>query len=242
MKTKITLLTLTIIAATMLFSCYPNEDLSYSDTDVAVTRYDNSFAFSDAKICVLFDTVMHIVDEDETAEAGPNDVHTLDQIEKNLKEYTKFDVYRVKDTNELKAKGVAVDDIDLAITTTAMETDVYYNYYYPWYDWWYWWGWYPYYKSGSLKSGNNADYYWYPYYPWGGGTYYSYTSGTIMIDMVNAKGIEEIKGATTQGGSIKLPVVWQGIINGVLSGNVSDQKNRITTQVEKCFKQSPYLK
>ncbi len=231
MKTKITLFSLTIFAATMLFSCYPSEDLSYSDTDIAVTRHDENFTFNNEMICVLVDTVIHVVDKDETAKPGANDKHTLDQIEKNLKNYTGFDVYRVKDTNELKAEGVAVDDVDLVITTTAMETDVFY-YSYPWYDWWYWWGWYPY-KSGTLKSTEKADYYWYPGYPWGGGAYYGYTSGTIIIDMFNV---------IPQKIPNEYPEVWQGIINGVLSGNISDQKNRITTQVEQCFKQSPYLK
>jgi len=239
MNSKIKLLTLSVLASVMLAGCYPNEDIYYSDTDIAVTRNDQSFTFKDSMICVLFDTVMHVVDEDDDPKEGMNDSHLISELTKNLKQNTRFITYVSKDSTELKKQlaldGRTISDIDLAVTTTAMESDYYYTGYYPWNGWWYW-GWYPYWKSGSLKSTNNTNYYYYPYYPWGGGTYYAYTTGTILIDMVDVKSIKH------DNGEVKIPVIWSGIINGLLSGNKTDQANRITKQVNQCFKQSPYLK
>jgi hypothetical protein len=238
MKSTIKLFSMAVFTSMLLFGCYPNEDIYYSDTDIAVTRFDDTYDFGDAEICVLFDTVMHVVEEGEDAKEGMNDAHMLKEIEKNLKENTKFTVYVTKDSLDLKAKLEAdektLSDVDLVVTTTVMETDYYYTGYYPWYGYWYWgWGWY---KSGSLKTAKNTEYYYYPWYPWGGGTYYAYTTGTIMIDMIDAKSIDDSHD------EVRLPVVWNGVINGLLSGNKTDQANRITTQVNKCFKQSPYLK
>ncbi len=234
MKSTIKLFSMAVFVSIMLFGCYPNEDIYYSDTDVAVTRYDDKFTFEQDMVCVLFDTVMHVVDEDKEPKEGVNDAHMLKEIERNLKENTKFIVYVVKDSMELINEGINPDDVDLVVTTTVMETEHYYTSYYPWYGYWGWgYGWYK--KAGSLKSADNTNYYYYPYYPWYGGTYYAYTTGTIFIDMIDVKSIEE------EDDKVKLPVVWNGVMNGILSGNTTDQKNRITTQVDKCFKQSPYL-
>ena len=238
MKSTIKLFSMAVFTSMLLFGCYPNEDIYYSDTDIAVTRFDDTYSFADAEICVLFDTVMHVVEEGEEAKEGMNDAHMLDEIEKNLNlVYTDENVFVAKDSLDLAMKlaekGLTINDVDVAVTTTVMETDYYYTGYYPWYDYWYWWGWY---KSGSLKSAENTEYYYYPWYPWGGGTYYAYTAGTIMIDMINVAAVDNKRG------EVKLPVVWNAVINGLLSGNKTDQANRITTQVDKCFKQSPYLK
>ena len=56
-----------------------------------------------------------------------------------------------------------------------------------------------------------------------------------MVDMIDVKSIDN------NDEEIKLPVVWSATMNGVLSGSISDHKARITTQIDQCFKQSPYL-
>lgn len=238
MKSKIKLFSAAAVVSVLLFSCYPDEDIYYSDTDVAVTMFDDEFLFEDSMICVLFDTVMHVVDEDEEPKESLNDGHILAEIERNLNDNSKFIVYVAKDStdlsDQLEIDGYTLNDVDLALTTTIMETDTYYSYYYPWYGYWGWYGWYK--KSGSLKTADNTDYYYYPSYPYyGGGTYYAYTTGTILVDMIDIKSIDR----NDEG--IKLPAVWTAIMNGVLSGSISDQAGRITTQVDQCFVQSPYL-
>jgi len=232
MISKIKIFTLVAFASVMLYGCYPNEDIYYADTDVALTIYDQDFEFKAEQVCVLFDSVIHVVNEGEDAIKGNNDDYLITEIKKNL-DKTKFNkVYVVKDTAELIAAGGDPDNIDLLIHVSVMETDTYYTYYY---NYWYWYGW-GWYKSGSLKSTENTDYYYYPWYP-SGGAYYAYTSGTILIDMIDAKA------AIADGGNKEIVefVVWNNVINGILSGNTTDTRNRITTQVEQCFKQSPYL-
>ncbi len=39
----------------------------------------------------------------------------------------------------------------------------------------------------------------------------------------------------------KIPVIWAGIINGVLQSSESGVKTRLSTGIDQCFNQSPYL-
>ena len=229
MNSKIKLFAFVALATVLLSSCYPNEDIYYSDTDVAITAHDQDFTFEDNMICVLYDSVIHIVDEDEEVKHGTHDDYLISELTKNLKE-SKFTVYVAEDTTDLKNQGVALDDVDLVVHVSIMETDIYYAYYY---NYWYWYGW-GWYKSGSLKLTNKSDYYYYPGY---GGTYYAYSKGTIFMDMIDAKSAVE----SGDDAVIAEHVVWNGIINGILSGNTTDTRKRITTQVTQCFTQSPYL-
>jgi len=84
--------------------------------------------------------------------------------------------------------------------------------------------------------------YWYGgyyggYYPWYGygGYSYSYTTGTLIITMVDASKIDEpnkISGA-----------VWVGAVNGLLDNSTSVEiKTRVINSIDKMFEQSPYLK
>lgn len=222
------------MAAFVLVGCYPKEDLYYSDLDIAVTHYDKDYDFNELsdKVCVLFDTVAHVVGEDEDLPDGKYDRQIIDDVLRNLKETGFETVYLVKDSTDI----IEGQEPDMAMTITVWETDVYNYYYYPWYNYWYWgWGWY--WKSGSMKSAENMDYYYYPYYPWGG-SYYSYTTGTIMLDIVNP---DESGDQNRDDEPIELPIIWTGAINGILSGSSSDQETRITNEIDQVFAQSPYL-
>lgn len=110
---------------------------------------------------------------------------------------------------------------DLVLNISAW-TNTTVNYYYGWYDYWGWgypgygpaWGW---------------------GYPVGGYTYVnSYTFGTILIEMNYPEGanIEEHT----------IPVVWTGLINGMLSNSSSDNvTSRIDDTIDQTFEQSPYI-
>jgi hypothetical protein len=39
----------------------------------------------------------------------------------------------------------------------------------------------------------------------------------------------------------KIPVIWAGIINGVLESSESGVKARLSSGIDQCFIQSPYL-
>lgn len=89
---------------------------------------------------------------------------------------------------------------------------------------------------------------YYPYYGWGGGGYwgypgygysypyyYTYTKsfGTVVIDIVDAKNRND---QTHQ-----LKVVWTALLIGA-TNSTGGANNRITTGIDECFTQSPYLK
>lgn len=99
-----------------------------------------------------------------------------------------------------------------AITTTTVNVYSYYGGYWGWY--------YPYYGYGWYYPG---------YYP----TYTSYTSGTLLIQMTDPNNIST---------SDNIPVVWVGILNGVLEGSQSSIVSRVLTNIDQAFTQSDYLK
>ncbi len=39
----------------------------------------------------------------------------------------------------------------------------------------------------------------------------------------------------------EIPVIWAGIINGVLESSESGTKTRLSNGIDQCFNQSPYL-
>jgi hypothetical protein len=238
MKRKIQLIGIAFAAIALLVSCYPSESLNYSDLDVAVTNYDEEFNFEVGDVFFL-DTVIHVVgkDEEPPTKAGPYDKlirkTVLENINKTL--MGNGEVHIIKDTSEIPV-GITPD---LVVTMTVLETDYYSYYSYPWWGYWGYWGWGWYWKSGELKSAvqEKATNYWYPWYPWypGGGVSYSYTIGSVNIDLLNFKD-SDIENEL-------MPVAWTGVANGMRSNNSQDEANRIEKQINQCFsqEQSPYL-
>lgn len=84
------------------------------------------------------------------------------------------------------------------------------------------WGWYyPYYGYGWYYPG---------YYP---PTISSYTTGSLIIQMTNPNDVSP---------SETIPVVWLGVVNGLLEGTTSGMIVRIDKTVDQAFAQSQYLK
>lgn len=188
-----------------LGGCYPKGPIYYSDSDLVATNYDNGFDFSQQRAYALPDSVIHVVDPDDR---DPDidrtyDQTILDRLEDNM---DSRGFTRVEDPFD-------ADFIVQAYVWSATQTGVIYDYGY--------WGWY-YPGYGGF----------FPYYPWGGYVY-SYTYGTLLVDIVDQEGIdldEEF-----------IPVVWTGALNGALSDNIADVRNRIRNGIDQCFEQSPYL-
>ncbi len=106
---------------------------------------------------------------------------------------------------------------DLLLAVSATTTDFYYYYsYYPYYWGWYGWG----YPGWG-----------YPGYGWG--SVGSYTIGTLIIDMWDT--------AVDEPEEYEEGIPWTGIIDGLLSGTASSNTQRIGTQIDQLFIQSPYL-
>lgn len=97
---------------------------------------------------------------------------------------------------------------DVLLTPAGIETTTIYYYY----DYWYWW-------YGA-------------YYPgWGYPSYSSYTTGTLIMGLIDP----EIIGAN--GNAV---LQWSGALNGILT-NYYDA-SRVNKLIDQAFKQSPYLK
>lgn len=111
------------------------------------------------------------------------------------------------------------EDATFVVTISAFSNVNYAYYIDNWYNnWnWYWNWWWP----GT----------YYPYYPWYPVSVYTYRTGSVVIDMIS----------TEQRHDEKLDVVWSGVADGLLQGSTSSILNRLNTQINQCFEQSPYL-
>ncbi len=107
------------------------------------------------------------------------------------------------------------NDPDIIFLASAMSNDFYY-FYNPCYWCWYNPGWGPGYGWG---------------YPWYPGYVSGYTTGTLFLQMVNPA---EIAGE-------EIPVVWTGVVNGLLQGSDASIVQRINVTVDRAFSQSTYL-
>jgi hypothetical protein len=102
---------------------------------------------------------------------------------------------------------------DVTILLSVMEsTNVYYSYDY------YYWSWY-------------YPYYW--YYPYSVVPYSTSTSGTLLMMMMSNKEVNEAD---------RVPVIWTGVINGILDGSGSSMTTRVNNSIDQAYKQSTYLK
>jgi len=129
---------------------------------------------------------------------------------------------------EMNSRGyVEVHDnssADIGIITSYIKrTNTYVGYDYPywWYDFYYYWPfdyWDPYYNG------------WYPYYPYP--VTYSYTTGTLVVEMIALK---EAKKESQQ-----LPFIWTACMAGVESSNQVNISKAISG-IYQAFEQSPYI-
>ncbi len=207
------------LGITLMQGCYPNNDLTYENTDIVVTFYNDSADFNTLSTYYLSDSVYFLDDEESPDPIDDSDVIT-NQIAKNMADagYTRI-------TEE---SPVAPDVVIL--TGVFSETTVSVGWYYPWYGygggWWYW---------GAERS---TDYWggYYPYYPsYGGMPYYtSYTTGTLVFDMMNPDDYDII------GNDTLVRVYWNAAAQGVLSSGSSD--TRIKNSIDQAFLQSPQIK
>lgn len=207
------MITALVLGLSLLESCYPDDSLSPSETDVVFTTYYDSVhdLFKGYSLYYMPDTVFNI-DTSKTATPIGNQSLILTDIAKNMQGmgYTRIqgDDTTVVPHLVLVPSGIISTNIS-----------VYYSYPYTGYGWGY---------------GGWGGYGWgYPgYYP--PPTYYtSYTTGTLRMEMFNPTDYRVIKGDTIN------PVYWTAGINGVLSGSNID--SRISSTIDQAFKQSPYL-
>lgn len=204
----------------ILSGCYPDNGLVVEDLDLAITYYDTEKDFSKLNTFFLYDTVVHITLEDTVSRKY--DEHILSQLRQN---FINNGWEEITDTTNNK------NNIDAVVLASVISQE--FNYYY-WYDYWYWypWDWF-YYPNSS---------YYYNYYPgyYPGYVYYSYTIGTVFCQLIDIKSLyaEEPQNNKID---VRVPILWTGAINGILSGSKTNIDSRITKQMKQLFDQSPYL-
>lgn len=208
-----------------LSACYPiGDDLTYEDLDIAVSMYDKDYYtpsgkndFQNFQTFVIPDTIIHIIEEGDDDDIGRKyDQEIINHVRANL-EFLGYDEEMDPESN--------APDIVVTISITVSDHTIY--------TWYPYWGWYwPYYPKGTTDlPANNYYYPWYPWYGWG--STYSYTSGTIILEMVDISRIDPSEE--------KVPVIWAGLVNGVVGGPEEGLKVRVSGGIDQCFDQSPYL-
>lgn len=219
MKKLFKLLVFVIPISVVIVSCYPEFDATVEELDIAVTKYDENQDFSKLSTFFLYDTIVYIGDDEDEDVDHTQEAHILATVRTNLLE---MGWTEITDTTG----GV---DSDVSIMISALETDVSFYYYY-WWDYWYWYPWnywYPWYPGYPIYPG-------YPSYP-----SYGYTVGTVLIDMANMDEAEIPENPVEPSG--KVPIVWTGGVNGILSGSEGNIEARLTKQIGQVFEQSTYL-
>lgn len=200
-----------ILVLGLLGSCYPEKDRSIEDFDIVGTNYDDTKDFADYTTYYLHDSLIIIYDTNEDKPDYPSDAAAavIDGIRNNL------NGYGWKEMTPADTVGKKPDVyINPYLWTSKVSGAVYYPPYYGGYPW------YPGY---------------YPGYPsWGGASYYSYTTGTILIDMLDIKHPNHDEDT--------FDILWSAGINGILSSSESNNDNRIKFSVDQAFSQSKYLK
>jgi hypothetical protein len=214
-RPKIFVLLMALPAAMILHGCYPDKIDYVDEYDLAGTAYDHAADFSSYATFIVVDTIVHLTGtgEDDPNFSRAHDDEILGLIRDNLtaKGYTEFDAPDPQDKP------------DLLLFVEALSSD-FYQYWGYWWDYWYWYPgwdwWYP-------------GYPWYPSYPWYPGWITSYSTGTLIIEMVDTDRF--VPDAESAG------VVWMGLVDGLLSGNSTYASQRLKQQIDQLFTQSDYL-
>ena len=206
----------------LMYSCYPGGSEYYNETDLVITQHDNEFDFPNNKTYFMGDSINHIVEEDKENEVNRKyDAVILANVAAYLDTagYTRM-VGDEHDTILIAASDVLIS----LIATSTKYTGVGYI---PGGGGW--WG-YPGYGWGGGWGG------YYPGYPWYGGGVgytYSYSTGSLFIEMADLKNIDHDEQI--------IPIPWQVTINGLLSGDAENMKWRIDRGINQSFRQSQYL-
>lgn len=199
-------LTLVLLAA-WTASCYPEKDRTIEDFDIIGTHLNPEANLDSLKTFRVSDSIIIIYDTTEEAPDYPAEQAAL--ILNTIKQNMLDNGW----TEEL------VDTPDVYLSSRLWETTTVGAIYYPPY----WNPWYPGYPG-------------YPgYWPgWGGSSYYSYTTGTVTIDMYDLEHFDADKDEF-------ISVTWNAAINGLI-GSSSSNANRVEYSINQAFTQSPYLK
>jgi len=199
-----------------LSGCYPDKIDSVTEQDFAATLYDDTALPGDYLTFSVVDTVVHMTDdgEDDSNLSREHDDFILSLIRQNM-----LDMGYDEITNP-----AAITQPELLLLVSAKPSDYYGMY------WWDYWGWYP---GWGYPGWGYPSYPWYPGYPWPPVVYYSYTTGTVIIDMMDTENLDPEEHTSS--------IIWSGIVEGILVKNSELTRSRLEKQINQLFIQSPYL-
>ncbi|MBN3583090.1 DUF4136 domain-containing protein [Algoriphagus aestuarii] len=194
-------------------SCKPDGAEYVDELDIVYTNYDAGFDFNSVGTYALPDKIVKITDQFIDGNPG-DEPEYLDPV------YASAILASIR--GNMNAAGyteVSKDsNPDLIILPSVTQTDQLFFYY----DWWYWNWFYPGWGPGWG--------WWYPgYYP---PQVSRVRTGTLMMQMTTLE---------NQGDVDKIPVVWTGVVNGLLEGSATSISNRVNESINQAFDQSPYL-
>jgi hypothetical protein len=199
------------VLALGIASCVPDYGLGVADYRTVVTLRDSSTDFTTYRTYFLRDSVFHILmDGDDDDITRKYDQRLIDGVAGNLAAYGWIRVYD-------STQGLPDAVVKISVTrniTSGYYWDYWYGGWYPWYGWG--WGWY------------------YPYYPPGSWNTYSYSTGSLIVEM------DKIKRRATSD-TLDLQPIWIGSSNGLLSGGEQTDVQLISQGARQMFTQSPYL-
>jgi len=213
MTKKLYQLVLVALIAYSTVSCRPDGAEYIDELDIVYTNYDASFEFTSQNTFALPDKIVKITDESVDLKPG-DEPEYLDPV------YAALILSSIR--SNMEAIGYRyVDksaDPDLIILPSVAQTDQIYFYY----DWSYWYWYYPGWSPGYG--------WWYPgYYP---PQVSRIRTGTLMMQMTS-ESYQEV--------SDQIPVVWTGLVNGLLEGSANSINQRVNNSINQAFEQSPYL-
>ena len=200
-----------------LNSCYTDYGLSTQDYDIVATFFNKSTDFKQFQTFTLIDSVVRVRD-DGGSTSNPDtqyDQQILNRVAQNLEDYGYHPIPpdQVDSTN--------LPDVFILVSTVSST-----NYAYSPGYWWGYWGWYP---GWGYYPGYGPG--WGGYYP--GGVTYTYTTGSLLINMLEAANIDLAN---------KTAVInWAATVNGLLDDSRANISSRINEAIDQSFKQSTYL-
>ena len=201
--------------ADFLVSCAPYDDISVNDSDVVATVVDQSVDFS-KKLTYARPPDVRVIKDPQQPEGDPPDPNDLDpDVAAQILSSIDYNMQALGFTPAPPPPGntnpeLNPDQADVNVLPFVAKTT------------WVGSGCYPYYWD-----------YWYGGYPgWCYPAYYTFTTGSIIIAMVESNPPP----------NTKPNVQWAAGITGVLDGSTKSQiLTRVKNTINQAFSQSPYL-
>jgi hypothetical protein len=204
-----------VVGLIFAYGCYPGGPANVDDYTIVRTQYNTAYEFNQTKYYYMPDSMLFFTNVDD---------ENID--EQKVREY-EIELLSAIETN-LNARGfervdTTAPEIDLVVLPSSVLSQ---NKGAAWWPGYGWWG--GYYPPGWGWGGG-----W--YYPpgWGGyWTYYSYSTGTVFIDIADYDSFDPDAETSI------IEIEWEALIDGLFQGV---DKSKITPLVDQAFEQSPYL-